>query len=109
MAFIIVALIISRDVSLLYVRLIFLSRAAIQPAEDISARLVVDGTPYRESVGSFAVLSRHWSSGMLEREIVLNLQVILATVQVWLGEVGSQGNPLSFFDRIITGCRYYQD
>lgn len=45
------------------------------PAEDLSARLVVDGVPYRESIGSYALLSRHVSSGMLERDMVLNLQV----------------------------------
>lgn len=49
--------------------------AASQPAEDVSARLVVDGVPYRESIGSYALLSRHVSSGMLERDLVLNLQV----------------------------------
>lgn len=45
------------------------------PAEDLSARLVVDGVPYRESVGSYALLSRHVGSGILERDMVLNLQV----------------------------------
>lgn len=45
------------------------------PAEDLSARLVVDGVPYRESVGSYALMSRHVSSGILERDMVLNLQV----------------------------------
>lgn len=49
--------------------------SASQPAEDLSARLVVDGVPYRESVGSYALLSRHASSGILERDVVLNLQV----------------------------------
>ena len=49
--------------------------SASQPAEDLSARLVVDGVPYRESIGSYALLSRHASSGILERDVVLNLQV----------------------------------
>lgn len=48
---------------------------AIHPAEDLSARLVVDGVPYRESVGSYALISRHVSSGMLERDMVLSLKV----------------------------------
>lgn len=48
---------------------------ASQPAEDVSARLVVDGVPYRESVGSYALMSRHVSNGMLERDMVLSLQV----------------------------------
>lgn len=49
--------------------------SASRPAEDLSARLVVDGVPYRESIGSYALLSRHASSGILERDLVLNLQV----------------------------------
>lgn len=48
---------------------------ASQRAEDLSARLVVDGVPYRESVSSYALLTRHVSSGMLERDVVLSLQV----------------------------------
>lgn len=48
---------------------------ASQPAEDVSARVVVDGVPYRESIGSYALLSRHVNSGILERDLVLNLQV----------------------------------
>lgn len=49
--------------------------SASRAAEDVSARLVVDGVPYRESIGSYALLSRHMSSGMLERDLVLDLQV----------------------------------
>lgn len=62
------------------VRLIIFNHwlSASQPAEDLSARLVVDGVPYRESIGSYALLSRHTSSGTLERDLVLNLQVRIA-------------------------------
>lgn len=48
-----------------------------QLSEDITARLVVDGTAYRESFGSYASLSRNMNmnNGMLERDLVLSLEV----------------------------------
>ena len=48
--------------------------AAALTADDVSARLVVDGQPYRESLSSYAQLSRQLSNGQLERELVLKFQ-----------------------------------
>ncbi|CAM9734048.1 unnamed protein product [Scytosiphon promiscuus] len=62
---------------------------AIQAAEDVSARLVVDGIPYRESIGSHAVLTVQLNSGMLERDLVLSLQAGEHTVAVEWRKRGS--------------------
>ncbi|CAM9343751.1 unnamed protein product, partial [Hapterophycus canaliculatus] len=75
---------------------------ASQAAEDISARLVVDGVPYRESIGSYAILSRHMSSGILERDLVLGLQAGEHTLAVewrkWGSHVRAWRNSPSFLD-----------
>jgi hypothetical protein len=60
-------------------------RAANRPAEDVSARLVVDGLPYRESVASFAQLSKQLTSGLLERDLVLALLPGAHTVTLQVG------------------------
>lgn len=55
-----------------------ISLANVPVLGDLSTRLVVDGMAYRESVGSLALPSRRVTSGMLERDIVLDLQVCLS-------------------------------
>lgn len=50
--------------------------------DDLSARLVVDGYPYRET-GSFTTISSHsYASAQLSRDIVLDLQAGVHTVKL---------------------------
>ncbi|CAM9173657.1 unnamed protein product [Ascophyllum nodosum] len=80
---------------------IYLNEAR-QSAEYLTARLVVDGVAYRESIGTYTFLPHQISGGRLERDLVVNLQAGEHTVKVeWQKRgtyVRSWRNSPSFLD-----------
>jgi hypothetical protein len=56
--------------------------AAALKADDVSARLVVDGLPFSESLSTYKQITKHLSNGLLERDLLLHLKAGDHTVQV---------------------------
>lgn len=50
--------------------------------DDVSARLVVDGLPFSESLSTYKQFTKQLSNGLLERDLLLNLKAGDHTVQV---------------------------
>ncbi|CAM9116380.1 unnamed protein product, partial [Choristocarpus tenellus] len=74
----------------------------VQPSDDVVARVVVDGIPYRESFASFALLTRRMTTGILERDLVLTLQAgqheVIVQWRKWGTFVGVWRSSPSFLD-----------
>jgi hypothetical protein len=56
--------------------------AAALKADDVSARLVVDGLPFSESLSTYKQITKQLSNGLLERDLLLHLKAGDHTVQV---------------------------
>jgi hypothetical protein len=56
--------------------------AAALKADDVSARLVVDGLPFSESLSTYKQITKQLSNGLLERDLLLHLKAGDHTVEV---------------------------